>query len=723
MNKKISTLICCCIAVLSAHSQTPNWSDNVAKIFYANCTPCHRPGGIGSFSLMTYQDAFPMASSIDNYVSNSIMPPWTANPDYKHFVHERVLSQTDIDAIHQWVVNGAPSGDLRFAPPAPTYSNTTQLGTVNLSLRIPDYTVSSNNDVYHNFVLPSGLSQLNYATAVEIIPGNSGIVHHVLVFSDSTNNAINPNSAGGTGSTASKLIYVYAPGGQPYFTPVGTGLRLPANTRIILQIHYAPGNQGQLDSTRINFKTTTTTQRSISVYPILNHLTSLTNGPLSIPSNQTRTFNEQATIPGNWTFLTAFPHMHLIGKSIHSYALNTNTNDTIRFVKIPEWSFHWQTNYVFPNAVKVPNGYSLKATAFYDNTTNNPDNPSSPPQNVSAGENTTDEMMMVFFSYMPYQNGDENLIIDKRILPLGATTFCQGQSVDLKTISGNGYSYQWYKNGTIIGGATTYLYNVTQAGSYTVSITLGPNNAVSDPMVVTVNSNPTASINLPGTTEIPYGGSITLNAVTGNGYTYQWYKDDVLISGETASSYDATTAGSYTVEVYNGCYAVSSPVVLTEQLTYGVATSASPIAGGTTTGAGTYGNGTSVSVTATANNGYTFNNWTENGNAVSNNVTYTFTLSAPVSLVANFDQTVGISDSDSYLDGISIFPNPAQGVVNIACDRQLDLSVFNTSGQLVLAAQLNKAVNRIELKEPGVYLLQLKDKSGKKMSRRVVIQQ
>lgn len=224
----------------TSYGQT--WTDGIAKIIYANCTSCHRPGGVGPSSFMTYEDAYNGQSSIYTALLSGQMPPWNANPNYKHYAHERVLSQADIDAVQNWVVNGAPSGDLRFAPPAPTYSNGSQLGSNDLSLQINNYTINSNNDVYRNFVLPTGLNQVNFATAIEVLPGNPEVVHHVLVFQDSTNNAISASSAGGTGSSASKLLYEYVPGAQPYYTPVGTGLRLAANTRIILQIHYAPGN-------------------------------------------------------------------------------------------------------------------------------------------------------------------------------------------------------------------------------------------------------------------------------------------------------------------------------------------------------------------------------------------------------------------------------------------------------------------------------------------------
>ncbi len=636
MRKILLTLLLIFITIFTK-AVIPNWSDNIAKIVYGNCSSCHHPGGIGPFSLMTYQDAVNNAADIENSVTSRIMPPWTPDPSYKHYVHERILSPADVTAIQQWVANGTPSGDLRFAPNTPTYTNTSQLGTVDLSLIIPTYTVTSNNDVYRNFVLPSGLAQASYAYALEIIPGNTEIVHHVLVFQDSTNNPIDPTSTGGTGSAASKLVFGYTPGARPYYTPVGTGFKLAANTRIILQMHYAPGSLGKTDSTRINLKLTTSPQREILVNPLLNHVTSLINGPLAIPAGQTKTYNEVFPVTGNWTFLNAFPHMHLIGKSIISYATTTLPNDTFPFVKVPEWDFHWQDNFVFPNTVKIPSGAILRATAVYDNTTNNADNPNSPPQNVYAGESTLDEMMMVFFAYMPYQSGDEFIIVDRRVIPMGATTFCQGQSVLLKTIEGTGYTYQWYKNGSMLNGETTALYTAMQAGNYYVKITLGPNNTFSDTINVAVNSVPNASITPSGTTVIPQGGNVLLNTPSGSGYSFQWYLNGAAINNATNSSYSANTAGDYYVEVYNGCYSISNVVTLLSSVTtYTVNTSSNPIAGGTTSGGGSYNNGTSVTVTATANNGYAFVNWTESGSQVSANASYTFSISANRSLVANF---------------------------------------------------------------------------------------
>ena len=81
---------------LAVRAQTPTWSSDIAPILYANCTSCHHNGGIAPFSLMTYQDAQTWAFDINYAVTNRIMPPWPADPNYKHFAFERVLSAGDI---------------------------------------------------------------------------------------------------------------------------------------------------------------------------------------------------------------------------------------------------------------------------------------------------------------------------------------------------------------------------------------------------------------------------------------------------------------------------------------------------------------------------------------------------------------------------------------------------------------------------------------------------
>ena len=181
--KKIFTLLLFINLAQAGIAQTPTWAQDIAPIFYANCTSCHHKGGSGSPALVTYASALSQIDTIDYDVVNKTMPPWVPDPTYTRLAHERLLSQSDINKIHNWVIGGAPMGDTTTAPTPPVYTNGSALGTPNLSLRIPTFMVPANQtaDIYQCFALPTSLPQDMYITAMEIIPGDPAIVHHVLV--------------------------------------------------------------------------------------------------------------------------------------------------------------------------------------------------------------------------------------------------------------------------------------------------------------------------------------------------------------------------------------------------------------------------------------------------------------------------------------------------------------------------------------------------------------
>ena len=73
-----------------AYAATPRaqgpvtFSEHVAPIVFANCTPCHRPGEAAPFSLLSYRDARPLAKAIASATASHVMPPWKAGPsDYR----------------------------------------------------------------------------------------------------------------------------------------------------------------------------------------------------------------------------------------------------------------------------------------------------------------------------------------------------------------------------------------------------------------------------------------------------------------------------------------------------------------------------------------------------------------------------------------------------------------------------------------------------------------
>jgi hypothetical protein len=146
-----------------------------------------------------------------------------------------------------------------------------------------------------------------------------------------------------------------------------------------------------------------------------------------------------------------------------------------------------------------------------------------------------------------------------------ATTFCQGSSVTLYTTNGNGNTFQWKNNGSNISGAQSSSYVASNSGTYTIQVTNANGcSTISNPTTVTVNPLPVATLSNTGSLTFCQGSSVTLNANIG-GFSYQWKKDGVILSGANATSYSATTTGSYSVlitDIY-GCSANSNSLNVT----------------------------------------------------------------------------------------------------------------------------------------------------------------
>ncbi len=397
------------------------WGEHISPILYNNCVNCHNDGGIAPFSLIGYNKAKAYAQSIKSSVVDRSMPPWPASPSYNRYSHEKILSAHEIQQISDWVDAGAPEGDASKAPVPPSPKKGITIQNPTLIGKMPTYLVNTNTDVYRCFVIPTQFNTNQYLTEIEVIPGNPKIVHHVLVFHDTSSKPKNLDDAdsepgylsfGGTGSNSSNLIGVYVPGQEPYQFPNGFACNLPPNGYIIMQIHYPGGVNAEIDSTKVILKTGSNPLRPIYIVSAINHQsTSLTNGPLYLAPDQQKTFYSRTENKNyNLIALAVAPHMHLIGKSIKSYLVNGK--DTTKIIDIPNWDFHWQRTYSFRKPVIIPKGSTLWGEAYYDNTSSNPNNPNFPTKAISLGEGTGDEMMLVYYWLSPYYPGDENMVLD-----------------------------------------------------------------------------------------------------------------------------------------------------------------------------------------------------------------------------------------------------------------------------------------------------------------------
>lgn len=417
------------IGITSLVNAQKTFTKDIAKIIYNKCASCHRPGEIGPFSLTNYQEIRNKAFTIKAVTGNRSMPPWKADPTYKHFLGENTLSQEQINAIAEWVDAGAPYGNATEEPKFPVFPASSALGKPDLvvSFAASHTHIGDNKDSYRYFVIPTNMPKTMRIKAVEVRPGNPKIVHHALIFQDTAGAARSYDQrtpeygfAGTSGFSDEQVIFYdqypgFAPGQKPLYFPDGLGQILTKGADLVIQMHYAPNSVTQKDSTTINLffaKDEEKVERILDDYIMLPFNLVPFFTPFNIPRNTTRTFEGRWTLSQKTSLVGIFPHMHMLGKKWEVW-LERPDKTKENLIRINDWDFNWQSNYYFERFIIAPAGSVIVARASYDNTTSNPKNPTIPPRDVGWGERTIDEMFYLPILHVPYKSGDEFVIFSE----------------------------------------------------------------------------------------------------------------------------------------------------------------------------------------------------------------------------------------------------------------------------------------------------------------------
>ena len=394
---KVSPKVAVPAAVTYAH--------DIAPILYRNCTTCHRAGEVAPFTLASYGDARKRARQIALVTEQRIMPPWKAD-SHGEFQDERRLTAAQIVLLHRWADAGAPEGRPVQEPPAPHFAAGWATGKPDMLVApARPYTVpSEGRDLYRCYVIPTAFAEDRYVSAVDAHPGNRAVVHHALVYVDTSGAARRKEAEthdgspgypefGGLEFTPAGMLGGWAPGAMPHPLPADTGITLPKGADIVLEVHYHPDGRPETDLTQVAlYFNGGQIARPMHLFP-------LANTHLQIPPGD-KDYEIRASLPVIFdaTLLTIFPHMHVLGRQMTVTATLPN-GTTKQLVDVPDWDFNWQGFYAYKEPVHLPAGSRIDLVAHYDNSPGNPLNPSRPPKLVTWGEQTTDEMCLCYLGF------------------------------------------------------------------------------------------------------------------------------------------------------------------------------------------------------------------------------------------------------------------------------------------------------------------------------------
>ena len=351
---------------------------------------------------------------------------------------------------------------------------------------------------------------------------------------------------------------------------------------------------------------------------------------------------------------------------------------------------------------------------------------------------------------------------------VGAGTYNHFETCNLVATPATGYHFvNWTLNGTAVSTNESYSFTVTGAADYVANFEINS-------YTITAMANPISAGTVSGAGDFNHFETCTLTATPAAGYYFvRWTKGSEIISTEAVYSFEVTESATYkahfakytyaitaeanpeeggtisgtgesfyynttcqlianhstgyhfvnwtldgvevsTNRIYNFTVTESAHYIANFELdTFEITASVDPEEAGTITGAGTYNYGETVTLTAEANTDFRFENWTENGEVISEEATLTFTVEGDRQLVAHFINTVGIAENDALT--VSIYPNPVSDKLTIETSEPVKMvEIYSINGAL-LAKQVNCS-EKIEINVAnyafGTYMIRLTTDNG-----------
>jgi hypothetical protein len=386
------------------------YARDIAPILQQRCETCHRPGQVAPFSLSNFEDAQAHAEMIVEVTGRRLMPPWIPGPGTAHrFVGQRWLSDRELELLAQWVKEGCALGDKADMPPRSKFAEGWQLGVPDLVVRMQEpFSVPANGpDLLQNFVLPIEIPEDKLVAAVEFHPGNKRVVHHAVLFLDDKGQARKLDAAtpdpgygnfGGPGFLPSGALGGWSVGNTARRLPNDMGRYLKKGSDLVVQVHYHPTGKPEVDQSEVGlYFVDKPVEESLKEPAKLVGSIWMANYEMDIPAGQADYRRSTSyTLPKDVIMVGIVPHMHLLGKSMRVTATQPNEQTEV-LIDIPQWDYNWQDEYYYDQPIRLKAGTKLSVEAVFDNSSDNPSNPSSPPQRVTWGEETTDEMLFCFF--------------------------------------------------------------------------------------------------------------------------------------------------------------------------------------------------------------------------------------------------------------------------------------------------------------------------------------
>ncbi len=412
-------------------STAPTYYGDVLPILRQHCVICHRAGGVAPMSFETYEAARRYAYPIRNVTQEKAMPPPFSVPLVGRVTNDPALTPAQISTLGAWANLKAPQGDPRDAPAIPHESAPWSIPKPDLMVKMPQPVAipATGKLDYVYEIVPTGLKEGRWIQMAEILPSlranllqimvvirrpGSHWLRHAPAGRPFTNSALTPKEDRRWADD--DILIVYAPGSSTQEFPATMGKFIPAGSDLVFRAQYTTNGFAGSDQSSVGlvFSKQQPSQRVIT-------LALGGDRRFTIPPN-TSDYRVEArgVLRRDVLLLSLFPFLHLRGRRfeydvIHAPSVaRDDLNPEMETLLRVYYDLRWQTSYRLSEPRFFKAGTELRATAWYDNSANNPNNPD-PNASVKWGDRPRDEVLGGFVDVaVPATIGEHKILVRHR---------------------------------------------------------------------------------------------------------------------------------------------------------------------------------------------------------------------------------------------------------------------------------------------------------------------
>ncbi|MGI9239154.1 MAG: redoxin domain-containing protein [Verrucomicrobiales bacterium] len=371
------------------------YTKDIAPILKNNCVSCHTKGGLGPFKMSSYKKVEGWADMIAEVILTKRMPPWHADPEIGTFSNDCSLSPEDAKKIITWVNHDCPRGEGAdplegLEPDHPEW----HMGEPDRVIDLPEQKVAAEGVFDYRYVtLDNPFDEDVWLTACEINPGNTRVLHHVIVTAREPEKPTDTEEEKKRKRRREQWITGYAPGTQGQAYPGGSAVHLRKGWKLRFQLHYTASGREEVDVTRLGLRFSTTPIKK----PFRTAVIAFDDFEIP-PRASEHPAEHTIEIKKDSTIYAINPHMHFRGKYMNFAAIYPDGKREA-LLSVPNYDFNWQRTYILEQPLKVPAGTRIHIRNAWDNSAQNPHNPD-PKLAVKWGDQSFNEMFFATIGYI-----------------------------------------------------------------------------------------------------------------------------------------------------------------------------------------------------------------------------------------------------------------------------------------------------------------------------------